>query len=852
MTDRSGTFIGKYQILEKLGEGGMAVVWKAYDPELDRLVALKVIRASFPGERLLKRFEREAHALSQLSHPNIIKIYDYGQDEGKPFFVMEFVPDGKTLRHRMGKPLDWQDAARLLWPIANAIAYAHEKKIIHRDLKPSNILIASDGSLKLADFGVVKFMSVESTSELTGTGAAVGTADYMAPEQMLGQKVDQRADIYALGCMFFEMVTGKRPYHSTTATETMLKKLDEAVPRVSDFRPGLPEAVELLILSAMAKDPADRPQRTQIFVQALEEFAKGNQKIPPGLRRKIVTTQKPSLSLIRMISVGLLILLITVGTITLGNTKRANGWFQNWNNPSTHQITIQETTVIPTITAPIHIEKPIITGTIKPTSTLPASPTPEISMYELINEGNIGQLQLLNSFNVNQYASLKWTEGLGAYRQMNNSLDYFPKFSPDGRYAVVNDTPGRKIIDTFTLLTSLTEDQDDNIALTGFSSDGRYYASITRSANSVVIWDTKTWSQLGSFTLDETVNAFTPPRFVHKDGKLWLVLSAGNSKTGEQFFWTFDVAKESLIKKSSITIDPYYSLYFPHQIGAQGGWGDLNYPSDGDYAFITNAKFEFGINAGTSPKLIWFDYITGSNNKQIEIPSRLTAIINVAQPFGGKPETVIPGRDYISPIQFSPDEKYAATGFRELLWVGDVSQCTGDFNGCGEPSLLLPTVTSRLRGNVIFSPSGEYVTLNGRVWRLKDGKAVFTIGQTAYWLDTGGWPSRNGNLVGLNTSTGIAFLNLQELVVSLEVEGNTISAGCWDCAFSADDQLFASKQSEILRVRKVNDGSVVYTFNGIPSISSLSFSPDGRFLIVINSVKENEYSIGFWGIPNGG
>jgi WD40 repeat protein len=235
----------------------------------------------------------------------------------------------------------------------------------------------------------------------------------------------------------------------------------------------------------------------------------------------------------------------------------------------------------------------------------------------------------------------------------------------------------------------------------------------------------------------------------------------------------------------------------------------------------------------------------------VEVPSRLLEIISVGQPFGGKPDTVIPGRDNLSTPKFSPNGKYVAVGFREVLWLGQVNQCMGEFTGCAEPSILLPAVANRYRGNVVFSPSGEYVTYGGRVWRLKDGKAVFTVSQSAYWLDAGGWTSRNGKIVGLNTATGIALLDLEKLVVSLEVEGSTISTGCWECAFSADNQLFVSKQGEILRVRKVRGGEIVFTFSGIPNISSLSFSPDGRFLIVINSVTETDYTVNFWGIPNG-
>ncbi len=186
MRDLIGQSFGRYQILDQLGEGGMATVYKAYDTRLERDVAVKVIRTgSLPQDtvvRALKRFEREAKALAKLTHPNIVPISDYGEFEGKPYLVMPYLAGG-TLKQKLGKPIPWQEAAQLLIPVAEALDYAHSQNMIHRDVKPSNILLAQRGQPMLTDFGIAKVLDLEETQDLTRTSPAVGTPEYMAPEQ---------------------------------------------------------------------------------------------------------------------------------------------------------------------------------------------------------------------------------------------------------------------------------------------------------------------------------------------------------------------------------------------------------------------------------------------------------------------------------------------------------------------------------------------------------------------------------------------------------------------------------------------------------------------------------------------
>jgi len=269
-----GQSLGRYHILEQLGEGGMATVYKAYDTRLERDVAIKIIRSeAFPPnqlERILKRFEREAKSLARLSHTNIIKVIDYGEHEGSPYLVMEYLAGG-TLKQRLGKPMPWQDAVRLILPIAEALEYAHEQKIIHRDIKPSNILLTQRGQPMLTDFGIAKILETEETFTLTGTGIGVGTPEYMAPEQWTGSATAQ-SDIYSLGVVLYEMVTGRKPYMADTPAAILLKQANDPLPRPTQFVLDLSDAIEKILIKALAKNLQSRYQNIAEFLDALDRL----------------------------------------------------------------------------------------------------------------------------------------------------------------------------------------------------------------------------------------------------------------------------------------------------------------------------------------------------------------------------------------------------------------------------------------------------------------------------------------------------------------------------------------------------------------------------------------------------
>jgi len=276
MSNLIGQSLGRYHILEQLGEGGMAIVYKAYDTRLERDVAIKIIRtdqfAPAMLERILKRFEREAKSLARLSHPNIVKVLDYGDYESSPYLVLEYLPGG-TLKQRLGKPVSYQEATRMLLPIARALAYAHQQGIIHRDVKPSNILITTSGEPMLTDFGIAKLLEADEGQTLTATGVGIGTPEYMSPEQGMGREIDARADVYSLGIVFYELVTGHKPYVADTPMAVVLKHVTDPLPRPQRFVPDLPDAVEKVLLKALAKEPQNRYPTMEAFAGGMERLA---------------------------------------------------------------------------------------------------------------------------------------------------------------------------------------------------------------------------------------------------------------------------------------------------------------------------------------------------------------------------------------------------------------------------------------------------------------------------------------------------------------------------------------------------------------------------------------------------
>ncbi len=281
MSDLIGRTLDRYQIVELVGEGGMATVYRAHDPRLKRDVAVKVMLPSLAANPTFrKRFEREAQSVANLRHPNILTVYDYGEtEEGQLYLVVEYVPGG-TLRDRLEELAPLESVVEIVAQVAEALDYAHQQGVIHRDVKPNNILLDELGRPLLADFGLVK--PVEEDRRLTASGMMMGTPDYVAPEQVQGMKVDGRADIYALGVVLFELLTGRHPYDGETPMSVMVKHLTEPMPWPSQFNPQIPPALDEIVLKATAKSPDERYPRAGDMARALRATLASGVTPAPG------------------------------------------------------------------------------------------------------------------------------------------------------------------------------------------------------------------------------------------------------------------------------------------------------------------------------------------------------------------------------------------------------------------------------------------------------------------------------------------------------------------------------------------------------------------------------------------
>ncbi|MCB0165888.1 MAG: protein kinase, partial [Anaerolineae bacterium] len=272
MANLVGRTLGKYRLVARLGRGGMAEVYKAYQPGLDRYVGIKVLHGHLvDDEDFIGRFEREALATGKLRHPNIVQAVDFDRDGDTYFLAMEFI-DGPTLKDEMkarvavNKPFTLKEIGRIFTALCSAVDYAHKRNMIHRDIKPANVMINQEGNVVLTDFGIARILE---GTQYTQTGALSGTPAYMSPEQGKGERADERSDIYALGVMLYEMVTGQVPYEADTPYAVIVKHISESLPLPSSIKPDLPEAVERVILKAMSKEPSDRYQTAGEMARAL-------------------------------------------------------------------------------------------------------------------------------------------------------------------------------------------------------------------------------------------------------------------------------------------------------------------------------------------------------------------------------------------------------------------------------------------------------------------------------------------------------------------------------------------------------------------------------------------------------
>lgn len=301
MSLTAGDQVGPYKIIEKLGQGGMATVYKAYHAGLDRYVALKVLHSDLTEDPTFTvRFQREARLVAKLDHPNIVAVHDFAEHDGYPYLVMKYI-EGETLKARLGHgPLTTEEISNVVNSVGSALAYAHQEGILHRDIKPSNVLIAKDGHIYLADFGLARI--AQSGSSTISSDAVMGTPQYISPEQAIGKSdLDEGTDIYSFGVMLYEMVVGQVPYSADTPFSIIYDHIHSPLPLPQLINPSVPESVERVLLKALAKERSERYATVTDLVAAFKSAweaagvpMQGTAiKLPRQLRQVATDAKKP-------------------------------------------------------------------------------------------------------------------------------------------------------------------------------------------------------------------------------------------------------------------------------------------------------------------------------------------------------------------------------------------------------------------------------------------------------------------------------------------------------------------------------------------------------------------------------
>jgi len=830
MNDVFGKKLGQYILLEQLGEGGMAKVYNALDTRVDSNVAIKVILPSKrSSEIFIQQFEQEAKALANLTHTNIVKVLNYGVQDDQPYLVMEYISGG-TLKEAMGQKLPWQTAAAVLAPIARALDYVHQQQIVHRDVKPANILLQEDFSPMLSDFGILKLLEEKEEKGDSAIGSGVGTPEYMPPEQGMGKNVDFRADIYSLGIVFYEMVTGHKAFTADTPMAIVIKHITDEIRLPSAIDRNIPKFVERAILRAVQKNPEDRYLSMGHFADVLELISLGDKTTTKEVTRismqKAPSKRKP----FPVAFVSALVLILTsVSYFTIS-------YFQS-----------TQTTETPVL-APVNMTEEIVTPSptieIKPTS-LPQSTSIPTMVPELQPK-----LSLLGTpFAAKQSSKFeeiaRW--GIGG---VNATI-----WSPDGSEIALGTTSGIFIYDaTSRKLNLFIDTKFDVVAMAYNPESGTNEITAGSLDGTVVTVNGKTGEVLQTYKykLPESKRIEIPPHGA--------VTAISYSPKGKYFAVGYQNGVINYYE--SLSSSTLYTFDEPPFINGL--------VLDGRYMYVSTGKNSISI---------WnLQSQTKDENLSLKAPpqTRITKLSLSNQ--GGQfllGENDIGGVVYVwntgdsrliksftitdgkaTNFAFSGDDTYIAIGLDngtiQIFEAPMVNSSAAENAKASQPIAVTTTMGGEIR-SISFSPH-EHIMAAGNwgggavLWNAEDGKNIASLAKgmgginELYISNDGSW---------LTTSHTDGIVRIWD--VNSAAEYHTFEGYLPRGApFSPNNQLLATihspgkNQPDAIQIVELKSGNIVAELPNIPKNSFVQFTNDNKLLITGTEDSARVWDVSTW------
>lgn len=807
MNDVFGKKIGQYLLLELLGEGGMAKVFNAFDSRMERNVAIKVILPSKRSSKtFLEQFEMEAKALASLTHTNIVKVLNYGVENEQPFLVMEYIPGG-TLKEAVTQKLPWQTAAAILAPIARALEYVHRQQIVHRDVKPSNILLQEDFQPMLSDFGILKLLENKDEKMSSAIGVGVGTPEYMPPEQGMGKEVDFRADIYSLGLVFYELVTGQKPFTADTPMAMVIKHVTDEIPRPTKIDRRIPPFVERAILRAVQKNPQDRYASMGEFADVLELIALG-EKAPVRkilrLTEKRTKKQRPTL-------------LLVLSFLFLVAAAVAAWGYRQFGAAPTPSAAPQ---IVPSTLPPA-------TATFTETDTPSARPTltaapPTSTSTPARNDG--GSLTLLNT----PFPAVRTTEfkeiarwGIGGV----NTLAW----SPQGDAIALGTTNGIFIYDSQTRDLKHFIDTQFNVIVMAFNLDGS--AIIAGSPNGYAgIWDIASGASLRRITPLTLLRS----QAVNLDSAVSAIAYSPNGKN-----FAIGYRNGRIYYYASNQEAPLAILQ--------------EYPAIEDLVISGDGRFLYTSNGGRTIAL--WDIQLQKKTAELTNPGAISRLkLSRSRKFllaGGNTSAVylwdMEEQRHVSTFpnlgssaaafDFSYDDKYLLIGLTNgSLKAFQVPQ-PGDYSKIQTPLFSTPAYTEPIRA-VALSPT-QLIAATGnweeglKLWDILSGENIFSLNQSMRAINEI-YFSKNGNwLATSHEGNTVRIWRLETATLAYQLEGYLPRGN----PFSPNNQFLATISSPApnreasLRIVDLASGNIVATLPGYPQNAFVQFTDDSKLLV---------------------